>query len=81
MDYLRRTLVVNIYIYINIYTNVYRQHIRQMQYQQLKCREHFRTGGKGEFKIFPFFELHLQNTYLKEQYEKYFRVKFKPTLH
>ena len=56
-------------------------HIRQMQYQQLKCREHFRTSGKGEFKIFPFFELHLQNTYLKEQYEKYFRVKFKPTLH
>ena len=55
-------------------------HIRQMQYQQLKCREHSRTSGKGEFKIFPFFELHLQNTYLKEQCEKYFRVKFKPTL-
>ena len=55
--------------------------VRQMQYQQLKCQEHFRTSGKGEFKIFPFFELHLQNTYLKEQYEKYFRVKFKPTLH
>ena len=35
--------------------NVYGQHIRQMQYQQLKCQEHFRTSGKGEFKMFPFF--------------------------
>ena len=60
---------------------VYRQHIRQPQYQQLKCEEHFRTCGKGQFKIFPFFKLHSQNKYLREQYEKYFRDKFKPTLH
>ena len=51
-----------------------------MQYQQLKSQEHFRTSGKEEFKIFPFFELHSQNKYLREQYEKYFRVKFKSTL-
>ena len=43
---------------------VYRQHIRQPQYQQLKFEEHFRTCGKGQFKIFPFFKLHLQNKYL-----------------
>ena len=42
---------------------VYRQHIRQTQYQQLKCEEHFRPCGKGEFKIFPFFKLHSQNKY------------------
>ena len=52
---------------------VYRQHIRQLQYQQLKCDEHFKT--------FPFFKLHSQNKYLREQCEKYFRDKFKPMLH
>ena len=51
---------------------VYRQHIRQHQCQQLKCEEHLRTCGKGEFKIFPFFKLHSHNKYLREQYEKYF---------
>ena len=39
---------------------VYRQHIRP-QYQQLTYKEHFRTCGKGEFKILPFFKLHSQN--------------------
>ena len=56
----------------------YRQHIYQQQYQQLKCREHFRTCRKEEFKIFPFFKLHSSNKYVREQYEKYFRDKFKP---
>ena len=51
---------------------VYQQHIHQPQYQQLQCEEHFHICGKGEFKIFPFFKLHLQNQYLREQYEKYF---------
>ena len=37
---------------------VYQQHICQPQYHQLKCEEHFRTCGKGELKIFPFFKLH-----------------------
>ena len=60
---------------------VYRQHICQPQYQQLKCEERFQTCGKGEFKIIPFFKLHSENKYLREQDEKYFRDKFKPTLH
>ena len=60
---------------------VYRQHLCQPQYQQLKCKEHFRTCGKGEFEIFRFFKLHSKNKYLREQHEKYFRVEFKPTLH
>ena len=59
---------------------VYQQHIRQPEYQQLKCEEHFRTCGKGEFQIFSFFKLHSQNKYLRELYEKYFREKFKPRL-
>ena len=46
---------------------VYRQHMRQPQYQQIKREEYFRTCGKGEFKIFPFFKLHSHNKYLKEQ--------------
>ena len=60
---------------------VYRQHICQLQYQQPKCKEQFRICGKGEFKIFPFFKVHLQNKYLREQYEKYFRDEFIPMLH
>ena len=60
---------------------VYQQHIRQPQYQQLKCEKHFETCRTGEFKIFPFFKLPWQNKYLREQYEKYFQDKFKPTLH
>ena len=60
---------------------VYRQHMRQPQYQQLKCQVHFLTCGKRKFKIFPFLKLYSQNKYLRELYEKYFRDKFKPTLH
>ena len=60
---------------------VYQQHICQPQYQQLKCQVHFLTCGKRKFKIFPFFKLYSQNKYLRELYEKYFRDKFKPTLH
>ena len=40
---------------------VYQKHIRQPQYQLLKCKEHFQTCGKGQFKIFPFFKLRSQN--------------------
>ena len=59
-----------------MYVCIYGQHIRNSQYQQLKCDEHFRTSEKGEFKIFPFPKLHSQNKYLREQYQKYFRYKF-----
>ena len=45
---------------------VYQQHIRQPQYQQLKCDEHFQTCAYGRFKIFPFFKLHSNNKYLKK---------------
>ena len=44
---------------------VYQQQIRQPQYQQLKCDEHFRTCGYGRFKVFPFFKLHSNNKCLK----------------
>ena len=43
--------------------------------------EHFRIWGKRDFKIFTFFILHLNNNYLREKYEKYFREKFTPALH
>ena len=56
---------------------VYRQHKRQPQYQQLKCKKHFRTCEKGEVKIFPFFKLHPYNKYLREKYADHFRDKFK----
>ena len=60
---------------------VYQQHIHQAQYHQLKCGEHFRTCRKGKFKKFPFFKLHSNNKYLREQSEKYFRDQFKSMLH
>ena len=52
-----------------------RHHIRQSSYQQLKCENHFRpTIGDEEFKKFT---LHANNKYLRQQYKKYFRNKFK----
>ena len=43
------------------------------QYQQLKIEEHFRICEKIQLKIFPFFKIHSQNKYLREQSEKCFR--------
>ena len=60
---------------------VYQKYTCQPQYQQLKCEEHFRTCGKVEFKIFRFFKVQSHNKYFREQYDKYFRDKFKPTLY
>ena len=60
---------------------VHQQNIHQLQYQQIKCEQHFQTCGKEEFKILPLFKLYLHNKYLREQYEKYFRDKFKTMLH
>ena len=54
---------------------VFREHILQLQYQQLKWKELFRTCQTGEFKIFSFFEMHSYNKYLTAQYEKYFPDK------
>ena len=34
---------------------VYRQHMRQLQQQQLKFKGHLRVCGNGEFRIFPLF--------------------------
>ena len=51
---------------------VYRQHKRQPHYQQLKCKEHFRTYENGEVKIFPFFKLNSYNKYFREKHAEYF---------
>ena len=36
---------------------VYRQHIRQSENQKFKIEEHWRTCGKGTFKIFPLLQM------------------------
>ena len=51
---------------------VYRQHKRQPHYQQLKCKEHFRTYENGEVKIFPSFKLNSYNKYFREKHAEYF---------
>ena len=52
---------------------VYRQHICKPQYQQLKCKEHFRNCGKEKLKIFPFFKIHSNSKCLKE-YNNIFEI-------
>ena len=37
--------------------NIYRQHVRQLQYQQLAVEQHLRTCGDGKFHEFPFFKI------------------------
>ena len=60
--------------------NIYRQHIRQLQYQQLVVEENLRTCGCGKFHIFPFFKIIQENKSLRKSYEDYFIDKFKPLL-
>ena len=59
---------------------VYRQHIRQPQYQQLKVEGHLRVCSNGEFRIFPFLQMHSQDTNLRRSYETRFQQKFKTKL-
>ena len=49
---------------------VYKKHIWQMLNEKLKCGGKFQTREKGEFKIFPFLNLHLNNKYLRQRCEK-----------
>ena len=37
--------------------NIYRQHIRQLQYQQMAVEEHLRTCGDGKIHMLPFFRI------------------------
>ena len=59
---------------------VYRQHIKDSSTAMLKVEGHLRTCGKGEFKIFPFFQLKTENTDLRRAYETKFQKKFKTKL-
>ena len=59
---------------------IYRQHIKQPEYQMLKVEEHLRECGKGEFKIFPFYQLKTQDTALRRSLEEDFIKKFKTKL-
>ena len=57
--------------------NIYRQHIRQLQYQQLAVEEHLHTCGDKEFHMFPFFKTVQENKSIGKSYEDYFIDKFK----
>ena len=62
------------------FTNICRQHVRQLQYQQLAVEEHFHTCGDGKFHMFPFFKILLENKSLRKSHEDYFIDKFNPLL-
>ena len=59
---------------------VYKQHINHPQYQQIKVEAHLRTCGKGNFTIFPFFQVKKEDKSLRESYENHFIKKFEPKL-
>ena len=42
--------------------------------------KHLRTCGKGNFTIFPFLQLHSNDTDLRREYEDYFIKKYKTKL-
>ena len=54
---------------------IYRQHIWQPEHEKLKVEKHLRTCGKGHFTIFPFLQLHSNDTDLWQEYEDYFIKK------
>ena len=53
--------------------SIYRQHVRQLQYQQLAVEEHLCTCGDGKFYLFPFFTILQENKSLRKSYQHYFR--------
>ena len=52
--------------------NIYRQHVGQLQYQQLAMKEHLRTCEKEKFDILPLFKILQENKSLRKYYEDYF---------
>ena len=58
--------------------NIYRQHIRQLQYQQLAVEEHSHICGDWRFHMFPFFKIIQESISLRKLHENYFIDKFKP---
>ena len=59
---------------------IYRLNIRQPEQEKLKVEKHVRTCGKGNFTIFPFLQLHSNDTDLQREYEDYFIKKNKTKL-
>ena len=56
---------------------IYRQHIRQLQYQQLAVEEHFCTSKDGKFHMFTFFKILQENKSVRKSYDDYFIHDFK----
>ena len=59
---------------------IYREHIRDPETEKLHVERHLRICGKGNFKVFPFFQLRKQDTALRRSYENYFQKKYKTKL-
>ena len=75
--------ILYVYIYkttLRDRVRVYRQHIRQSEYQKCKAEEHFRTCGKGTFKIFPLLQMRSSEIDLRRSYERNFMKKCKTKL-
>ena len=56
------------------------QHIQQPEHEKLKVEKHLRTSDKENFTIFPFLQLHSNETHLRWEYEDYFIKKYKSKL-
>ena len=59
---------------------LHKNHIKQPQYEQCPVSSHLRTCSKGNFRIFPFYRIHDQNTKHLLTEELNFISKFKPKL-
>ena len=59
---------------------VHRQHIQQPELAILPVSKHLRNCGKGNFNIFPFFQLKTNDENLRKTYETKFIKEFRPKL-
>ena len=54
--------------------------VRIYAHEKLKVEKHLQTYGKGNFTIFPFLQLRLNDTDLRPEYQDYFIKKYKTKL-
>ena len=59
---------------------IYSHHIRQPEHEKRKVEKHLRTCGKGNFTMFPFWQLRSNDRDLQREYEDYFIKKYKNKL-
>lgn len=59
---------------------IHKQHIKQPEYRKINVSGHLDTCGRGQFSVFPFYQLYTDNVVQRREKEKYFIKLLKPSL-